>query len=708
MTSASSTPEPLHRLGNVPLISIITPCFNGEHHVGRLIESVLAQTYPYIEFILVNDGSTDGTNDVVHQFMSRLDEELTRFVYVEQANTGLGGAINAGLQHVTGEYLCWPDADDYLEPTSVRLRVEALEAHPDCAVVTSDAFLRSAEDPERVIGRISESYRDNPEPRQFERLLRANSIFVSGCHMVRMSSFDETHPGRMIYPAKRGQNWQMLLPLYHKHKRLYLDVPLYNIVVSGQSMSRSDTRLLDKIYRIDEHLEIRQATLDSIPMPAAEHKHWKGVVEQLHAQAATEIYLAHGDRDMAVQGFKVLNERHSLTPKQRWRLRAKLMALRLRHGLGLWVAPSASEASDGGSENAGESHVTDLTSSVLVTTYNGARFIEEQLDSILKQSERVDQVLVFDDQSGDETASVVNAFLDRHEPANWSFTVNETNLGPANNVLDHLSLLTGDIVFLADQDDIWHVDKVRTMKDYLGGRPESSMVVSRTEPIDASGHELAAPLRKRARVDHGRIQSPRLKTSSTLSLGDFLGHSTVPLHAMCVRRNVLEEITEAGAFPKLSRSLGADWYIGIWSVALGVGELIPNILVKRRVHDTNVSLGRIHKTTLLASTQDDRLAMLAEANAAHQSLLQKESFLVRLTDRQRKLLHQTCQFQETRADLASNPNPLKAAAILRHARSYVRSADGLLSGLRMWAADVAYALNINWRLPTRGVNGRNS
>jgi len=177
---------------------------------------------------------------------------------------------------------------------------------------------------------------------------------------------------------------------------------------------------------------------------------------------------------------------------------------------------------------------------------------------------------------------------------------------------------------------------------------------------------------------------------------------------MCVRRNVLEEITEAGAFPKLSRSLGADWYIGIWSVALGVGELIPNILVKRRVHDTNVSLGRIHKTTLLASTQDDRLAMLAEANAAHQSLLQKESFLVRLTDRQRKLLHQTCQFQETRADLASNPNPLKAAAILRHARSYVRSADGLLSGLRMWAADVAYALNINWRLPTRGVNGRNS
>ena len=83
-------------------------------------------------------------------------------------------------------------------------------------------------------------------------------------------------------------------------------------------------------------------------------------------------------------------------------------------------------------------------------------------------------------------------------------------------------------------------------------------------------------------------------------------------------------------------------------------------------------------------------------------------FLVHLTDRQRKVLHQTCKFQESRVDLASHPSPLKAVAILRHARSYVRSADDLFSGLRMWAADVAYALNINWRLPAGGVNGRDN
>ncbi len=708
MTSASSTPEPLKRLDNEPLVSIITPCFNGESHVGRLIESVLAQTYPNIEFILVNDGSTDSTNEVVRQWRGRLDEGLTRFVYVEQANTGLGGAINAALQHVTGEYLCWPDADDYLESTSVHLRVEALEAHPDCAVVTSDAFLRAADDPEKVVGRIGERYQDNREPWQFERLLRADSIFVPGCHMARMSSFDETHPGRTIYPARRGQNWQMLLPLYHKHKRLYLDVPLYNYLVSGQSMSRSDAHPSDKFHRIDEHREIRQTTLGSIPMPADELRHWRGVVEQLHAQATMEIYLSHDDLEMAIDTFKVLNEQHSLTPKQRWRLRVKIMVMRVRHGVGRRVAPSTQDAIHKPYEIAGKSLGIDLTASVLLTTYNGARFIEEQLDSILNQSEPVDQVLIFDDQSSDETAAVVKSYLDRHKPANWRFTVNESNLGPANNVLDHLCLLTGDIVFLADQDDIWHVDKTRSMKDYFGGHPEASMVVSRTEPVDSSGQELSPSLRKRARLDKWRIYRAELNGDASLELVDFLGHSTVPLHAMCVRRNVLEEITQAGAFPKLSRSLGADWYIGIWSVALGIVKLIPHVLVKYRVHDTNTSLGRIHKTTFLASTQEDRLAMLAEAKAAHQALLQKESFLMHLTDRQHRLLHQTSQFQEARVDLASNPNPLKAAAILRHVRSYIRSADGLFAGLRMWAADVAYALNINWRLPSRGANVRNN
>lgn len=220
MTSLSSTPEGGRVLGPdvhqhiqasetpLPLVSIITPCFNGEKHVGRLIESVLAQTYPNVEFILVNDGSTDGTDEVVRSYEAQLRERLSRFVYVHQENAGVGAAINAGLRRVAGEHLCWPDADDYLEPTSVEERVAVLTERKDVAVVTSDAYVRDATDSGSVKGVISTAYERNADPWQFELLLRGKSIFGAGvtwrecrCSMrriqvARYSRPEAVRPGR--------------------------------------------------------------------------------------------------------------------------------------------------------------------------------------------------------------------------------------------------------------------------------------------------------------------------------------------------------------------------------------------------------------------------------------------------------------------------------------------------------------------------------
>ena len=99
------------------MVSVVTPCYNGEATIGRLLDSVLAQTYTNIELIVVNDGSTDGTEDAIREYEPTLRHELAGFTYVQQDNAGLGGAIQAGLRRVTGDYLCWPDADDWLEPS---------------------------------------------------------------------------------------------------------------------------------------------------------------------------------------------------------------------------------------------------------------------------------------------------------------------------------------------------------------------------------------------------------------------------------------------------------------------------------------------------------------------------------------------------------------------------------------------------------------
>ena len=78
------------------------------------------------------------------------------------------------------------------------------------------------------------------DEKQFEYLLNEKSIFCTGCHMIRVSALKEVNPKFEIYPARRGQNWQLLLPIYYKYKRFFLDEPLYGYVIYAQSMSQGD------------------------------------------------------------------------------------------------------------------------------------------------------------------------------------------------------------------------------------------------------------------------------------------------------------------------------------------------------------------------------------------------------------------------------------------------------------------------------------
>ena len=95
------------------MVSIITPCYNGGKLLSRYLDSVLKQTYKNIELIIVNDGSSDNTEKIVISYKGQFKKEGMKLVYIYQDNKGLGGAINTGLKHFTGDYLCWADYDDF-------------------------------------------------------------------------------------------------------------------------------------------------------------------------------------------------------------------------------------------------------------------------------------------------------------------------------------------------------------------------------------------------------------------------------------------------------------------------------------------------------------------------------------------------------------------------------------------------------------------
>lgn len=298
------------------LVSIITPCYNGEHYVYRFLDSILSQTYNRIELIFVNDGSIDNTEEIVLSYEEKFKEKGIRFIYIYQENKGLGGAINTGLNNVSGEYLCWPDSDDYLEPTSIEKRLEVLESFPEYAVVTSNASIRYIDSLQETEKLLSYNNSNDFKENQFELLLAGESIFCSGSHMMRWSAFVETHPTRQIFPCRRGQNWQMLLPVYYKYKRYFLDDPLYNYIVYQESMSNGDTTEEKKRYRSNEHEEILIKTISSMIMDVNDKEKYIALIKERYARRNLSIAFEFKNKEVFYKQYDFLKDRKKITLKE--------------------------------------------------------------------------------------------------------------------------------------------------------------------------------------------------------------------------------------------------------------------------------------------------------------------------------------------------------------------------------------------------------
>lgn len=107
--------------------------------------------------------------------------------------------------------------------------------------------------------------------------------------------------------------------------------------------------------------------------------------------------------------------------------------------------------------------INDKKISLVMTTYNGIRFIKQQLDSIREQTICIDEVIICDDLSTDGTYEYIVKYIDEYKLKNWILNKNEVNCGWRNNFYKAIKLSSGDIIFFSDQDDIWNRDKVEIM-----------------------------------------------------------------------------------------------------------------------------------------------------------------------------------------------------------------------------------------------------
>lgn len=219
-----------------PLVSIVTPCYNMENKIHNYLDSILNQEYTNIELILVNDGSTDGTEKIIKKYIPQFERNGFIIKYIVQKNGGAASALKNGLNYVTGEYLMWPDADDILMNNSVGSKVDYLEKHPEYAFVRTNAYvLKSSdlEDRSNLVVKSKNLKRNNI----YKECIRFKTFYCCGCYMIRWSKFLEANPEKYIFETKFGQNIQMLIPMAFKYECGYIDEPQYGYIVYEDSHS---------------------------------------------------------------------------------------------------------------------------------------------------------------------------------------------------------------------------------------------------------------------------------------------------------------------------------------------------------------------------------------------------------------------------------------------------------------------------------------
>lgn len=218
------------------LVSAVVPVYNGELHLTHILDSVLEQTYPRIELILVDDGSGDGTLSVAERYRERFAARGYGYRIVRAEHKNASAAINHGLPYVTGEYLIWPDSDDRLERDSVAKRVSFLQDHPRYQCVRSLSYYYSD-----LTGELLPADEKTGDPSKedlFWDILECRTFVCCGCYMLRSEAFFAIYPKRHIPEYGVGQNFQMLLPFLFFHPCPTIPERLYGVCVREGSHSR--------------------------------------------------------------------------------------------------------------------------------------------------------------------------------------------------------------------------------------------------------------------------------------------------------------------------------------------------------------------------------------------------------------------------------------------------------------------------------------
>lgn len=275
----------------MPKFSVIVPLYNKERYVRKALESVVAQNYRDFELIIVDDGSTDNSADVVRELVignSKLVND--QFRLISQSNAGVAAARNNGVAASHGEYVCFLDADDWWEPTFLEEMDKLIKEYPDAGIYASN-YIYYKPGKTHVALNLSRGYINYPEAYAKNLVMPVTSITT--CMPRRV--FDEM--GGFPLGIKLGEDFILWAKTALYYPIAFCEKPLayYNNDIPASM------RATRNLHKPEHHMLFNMQDIEKSAISSQYSEIWKALLDKLRISGLMDYWLDERYHDAAAE-----------------------------------------------------------------------------------------------------------------------------------------------------------------------------------------------------------------------------------------------------------------------------------------------------------------------------------------------------------------------------------------------------------------------
>lgn len=586
-------------------ISVIVAVYNTEKYVGKCLNALLNQTYQNLEIIVVEDGSTDNSKEVLKKYA---DNKKIKIIY-NKKNSGLSYSRNVGLENATGDYIGYIDSDDYVDLDYYEKLMHAIiDNKADIAIC--DMKVVDEETNTEVISKCC-----NSEEFNVYNVVN-NGLAASACNKLFKKELISKYK---FAEGKVNEDIAVVIPtLVNAKKIAYANTYYYYIQRNGsiQNSSFSDKRF-DIFYGVKTTLERIKDNKDYESLKDAivfnqlivlllyvipKEKKWNRRKEIL--KKYNELVSEYKIRQNHIFWTFLQNcgKKHRIYYKMLFKLNCEGHYFLSNSLIGMYdllskVLKPKKVISDNINledlillaKKQKELPDEEIKISVVVPNYNYAKFMHQRIYSILRQNYKLYELIILDDNSKDNSRKVIDDICNSlKEYINIKSVYNTTNSGSAfKQWKKGMELATGDYVWIAEADDYCEAKLLRTLVNPIKKDKNVMISYSDTAFIDIFGNIILKSIKPEIDIQKSGHWD---KSYINNGLNEIKNYS----YLNCTIANVSSAIIKNGDYEEYLKMSGefkqaGDWLFYVNLISNGDIAYSNKVLNYYRVHGNNVS-----------------------------------------------------------------------------------------------------------------------